>query len=236
MPRQLHTLGLALFIAGIVGGSTFLATRGNSSDVRSAVAGAATDLAPAVAAPTAVPASRVRFREYTIPAGTRLDVRLQTPVSSRTSRVEDRVQAVLASPIVLDDTEVLPGGSMILGNVSSVRRSGKVKGRASVAMQFTSVALPGTGQRYAIASSYARVAPATKADDAKKIAIPAAGGAVVGAIVGGKKGAAIGSAIGGGAGTAVVLSTAGHEVDLGRGRRMVLRLQRSVTVRVAINQ
>ena len=45
------------------------------------------------------------------------------------------------------------------------------------------------------------MAEATKKDDAVKIGAPAAGGAIIGAIAGGKKGALIGAAIGGGAGT-----------------------------------
>ena len=43
------------------------------------------------------------------------------------------------------------------------------------------------------------VAPATKKKDALTIGLPAAGGAVVGALVDGKKGAGIGAAVGGGA-------------------------------------
>jgi len=51
-------------------------------------------------------------------------------------------------------------------------------------------------------------------------------------LIGGKKGAAIGTAAGGGAGTAVVLSTRGKEVHLGKGAAMTLRLAEPVTVRV----
>ena len=63
----------------------------------------------------------------------------------------------------------------------------------------------------------ARTAAATKKKDAVEIGAPAAGGAIIGALVGGKKGALIGTAIGGGAGTAVVLSTRGKEVRLPKG-------------------
>ena len=49
------------------------------------------------------------------------------------------------------------------------------------------------------------MAPATKKKDALKIGVPAAGGASIGALVGGKKGAGIGALAGGGAGTAYVL-------------------------------
>jgi len=76
------------------------------------------------------------------------------------------------------------------------------------------------------------VAPATKKKDAMTIGAPAAGGALVGALVGGKKGAGIGAAAGGGAGTAVVLTTRGKEVRVGRGAILSVRLTEPLTIRV----
>ena len=64
-----------------------------------------------------------------------------------------------------------------------------------------------------------------------KIGVPAAGGALIGAVAGGKKGAAIGAAVGGGAGTAVVLDTRGKEVGIGRGAALTLRLAAPVVVK-----
>ena len=89
---------------------------------------------------------------------------------------------------------------------------GKVKGRASLGLHFSAVAVANRDETTPIDADVSFVSESSKSDDVKKIAIPAAGGAAVGAIIGGKKGAAIGGAIGGGAGTAVVLSTSGDEV------------------------
>ena len=50
--------------------------------------------------------------------------------------------------------------------------------------------------------------------------------------MGGKKGALIGAAAGGGAGTAVVVSTRGKEVRLGKGASMSLRLTQPLTIRI----
>lgn len=174
----------------------------------------------------------VRYQEYTIPAGTRISVRLANTVSSESSRVEDPVSATLTSPIVIDGARVLPAGSVLRGDVVSVQRSGKVKGRASLGLRFNT--LTARGHEYPIVARVSRVAPATKADDAKKIGIPAAAGAAIGAIVGGGKGALVGTAVGGGAGTAVVLSTPGKPVTLARGRVLTVSLARSVDVRVPL--
>jgi hypothetical protein len=67
-----------------------------------------------------------------------------------------------------------------------------------------------------------------------KIGIPAAGGALIGAIIGGGKGAAIGATIGGGGGTAAVLMTPGKEIRLSSGTTIAVALDGPVDVRVPV--
>jgi hypothetical protein len=87
-----------------------------------------------------------------------------------------------------------------------------------------------------MAARFEVIAAATKREDAAKIGIPAAGGAIIGGLIRGKKGAAIGTAIGGGAGTAVVLSTPGREIRLPRGTVLTLPLDQAIDVRVPIDK
>ena len=173
-----------------------------------------------------------RFREYRVPSGTRLSVRVEEGVGSATSTVGDAVSASLADAVRIDGVDVLPAGSPVRAQVSDAAPSAKVKGRARLSLLFSGVAAHGAS--YAFEDSYAMVAPATKARDAKTIGIPAAGGAVLGAVLGGKKGAAIGAAVGGGAGTAVVLTTAGKEVGLASGTKVSLTLDRPLEVKVPV--
>ena len=183
--------------------------------------------------PVATTGAAVVTREVTIPAGTPLSIILETPVSSETSRVEERVNAHLARAIVVNGATVVPEGSSVGGVVTDAKRSGKVKGRAHVAVRFDSLTPSGSNDRYAIhTSSVGRTAEGTKGKDALEIGAPAAGGALIGALVGGKKGALVGGAVGGGAGTAVVLSTRGKEVKLAKGAALTLRLVQPVTVKV----
>jgi hypothetical protein len=175
-----------------------------------------------------------KFREFTVPDGTRLSLELQSPVSSETSRVEDRVEARLDNAIRVDGVEVLPAGTRVSGEVTAVQDAGKVKGRASLAMRFNRVTVG--DESYPIAATFAMTAPSTKKQDAEKIGIPAAGGAIIGAIIGGKKGAAIGGAIGGGAGTAHVLMTEGKDVALASGAQIAVALQQPLDVKVPIDR
>ena len=148
-------------------------------------------------------ASAAGAREITLPAGTRLPIVLDTPVGSDTSRAEQAVHAHLSRPVTIGGATVLTAGSRVSGVVTDAKRSGKVKGRAHVAVRFdTLVAGGGDAERYAIrTASVGRLAPATKKKDALEIGAPAAGGAIIGALVGGKKGALIGGLVGGAAGT-----------------------------------
>jgi hypothetical protein len=189
------------------------------------------DLRLKPADPSPAPA-KAKFREVTLPASTRLSLKLDTPVSSATSRVESVVRGELTEPVVRDGITIVPAGARVSGLVSGVQASGKVKGRASLELTFNELSFADAS--YPIDAHYSAVAPATKAKDAKTIGIPAAGGAIVGAVVGGKKGAAIGAAAGGGAGTAVVLSTPGREVALQPGAELSLQAGRTITVRVPL--
>lgn len=176
-------------------------------------------------------ASAPRLRDVTLPAGTRLRLRLETSHASNTSRVEDLVQAHLAAPVVVDGRTVLDTNDTVTGHVVSARPSGKVKGRGYLAVRFSELRADGDG--YDISTrTWAREAPGTKTKDAATIGVPAGVGAVVGGLVGGKKGAAVGAGVGAGAGTGVVLGTSGREVSLPRGATVIVRLSTPLTVRV----
>lgn len=185
-----------------------------------------------VTPPPASAESGATLADVTIPAGTRLPIVLDTAVGSDISRAEQPVNAHLSRAIVINGHAVLPQGSRVSGVVTDATRSAKVKGLAHVAVRFDTLVPAGEDQRYRIrTAAVGRTAPATKKKDALEIGAPAAGGAIIGGIIGGKKGAAIGTAAGGGAGTAVVMSTRGKEVRMGKGTVLTLRLAEPLTVR-----
>jgi len=224
--------GQAPAAASAATGAPAAAATAGLSATASDAAGRSATPAPAAAA-TVAPASAAVVREATLPAGTRLQVVLDTGVGSDTSRTEEAVQAHLSSPVVVHGDTVLAEGTRVGGIVTNAERSGKVKGRAHIAVRFDSITPRGDDERYRIrTAAVQRTAAATKKKDAVKIGGGAAGGAIIGAIVGGKKGAAIGTAVGGGAGTAAVLSTRGDEVHMPKGSALTLRLSEPVTIRI----
>ena len=171
------------------------------------------------------------LREITIPAGTTLRLKLQSAIGSDSSAVEDTVRAELRQAVSVDGQPVLPAGTEVVGVVTDVARSGRVKGRAHIAYRFSS--LRAAGERYDIkTSTLSHRAEATKSEDATKIGIGAGAGAAVGALLGGGSGAAKGAVIGGAGGTGVVLATRGKEVHLGPGAQVTTKLTAPLVVRV----
>ena len=175
-----------------------------------------------------------KFREYTVPEDTTLRLSIETPLSSETAKLEDVVEATLASPVSVDNVEVLPAGSTVRGTVTGVESAGKVKGRASMALQFNTLIV--RDERVPISSRWSAQAESTKKSDAKKIGIGAGAGAVIGGLIGGGKGAATGAAIGGGAGTAMVLTSEGKPIVLSKGEDISVKLLNPIEVKVPIGK
>jgi hypothetical protein len=168
-----------------------------------------------------------------IPAGTVIGVALASPIASDTSRNEDVVRAALRDDVTLEDGTMLEAGSEVVGHVVAAERSGRVKGRARIAILFST--LNYDGETYDLRTDVVeRIADATKSQDATKIGIGAGAGAALGAILGGGSGAAKGAAIGAAAGTGTVLATRGEEVRLEAGAPMEMRLAGPLSLRVKV--
>lgn len=195
-------------------------------------AAAAPVSAPPAVAPAPAPAAPPvpEYREITVPAGTRLSIELRSALASDTSQVEDPVRGVLRQAVSVDGAEALPAGTALGGSVTEALRAAKVKGRARLALRFTSITIDDAEQPIAT-DRIAREAAGTKKNDAAKVGIGAGAGALVGAIAGGKKGALVGGAVGAGAGTGVVLATRGDEVTLGAGAVVTTTLREPLVVR-----
>jgi hypothetical protein len=130
--------------------------------------------------------------EMEVPVGAPLDVVLDTSVSSDTNKAEDAVKGHVAKAVDVSGMTTIPAGSQVSGNVVDAKPSGKVKGRALIAIRFNRVIVANTPYTIRTAS-IVREAEATKGDDAKKVGI------------------------GAGAGGGVVLATKGKEVSLASG-------------------
>ncbi|HEX3879223.1 MAG TPA: hypothetical protein VHW24_19705 [Bryobacteraceae bacterium] len=139
--------------------------------------------------------------DATIPAGTRLRVRLDQSLGTKRDRSGERFYASLAAPVVVHGRTILPVGTRFIGHLTQSKPSGRLKGRAVIAVRLDR--LDAQGRQYPVTtSSITFESHNRKGHDLKWIGGIAGVGAAIGAIAGGGTGALIGAGAGAGAGTA----------------------------------
>ena len=183
--------------------------------------------------PTAKKRTTTRRVAPLVPVGTDLKVRINDTLSSKDSRVGDRFTATVIDPSRFDEARVT-------GHISSINKSGKVKGRTSMNLAFDSVELR-DGRRGVLHGYVTRVYgdDSGQADNeggvesgsrtkqtVKRAGIGATVGAIVGGIAGGGKGAAIGLIIGGAGGAGSLAVKGSKELKIESGTEMLVHVTR----------
>jgi hypothetical protein len=161
-----------------------------------------------------------------------IGLQIETPVSSERAQVEDRVEARVMRDVSVDGRTAIPAGSRALGAVTLVERGGKVKERARLGVRFHTLVLADGTQLPIRTEAILREGDSPTGESAKKIGGAAVGGAILGAIMGGKKGAIIGGATGAAGGTAVVVAGDRNAATLPVGAVVTVRLSSPVSVEV----
>lgn len=178
-----------------------------------------------------------------IPQGTHLLLRMVNSISTRTARAGDRIYLRTASPVLVNGQFVVPVDSYAEGVVTRSVRSGRVKGRAELAIRIDTLTVP-SGKTIRIAPQLSAVDSGgteqkvdendirqggTKGKDAQTIAETTGAGAAIGGLaVQSWKGAGIGAGAGGAVGLAETLLTRGREVDLRQGSTVDVVFNRAV--------
>ncbi|MEO7652334.1 MAG: hypothetical protein ABIZ80_17860, partial [Bryobacteraceae bacterium] len=85
-----------------------------------------------------------------IPAGAHVLLKMVNSINTRTAQQGDYAYLQTASPISIDGRIVVPDGSYVQGVVARARRSGRVTGRAALAIRLETLTLP-SGKVYTIA-------------------------------------------------------------------------------------
>lgn len=165
-----------------------------------------------------------------VPAGTVLTLALDTALSSDTSQVGDAFTATVVESILSENRVVIPEGSRIEGKVTEAVAAKRGAGNGRLGLGFNALRLP-SGYKTGIVGSFQEVTESKKGRNAAIIGGSAAGGALLGRILGkNTKGAVIGSIIGGGVGTAVVMGKEGMQAKLAADTPFEIRLEESVQV------
>jgi hypothetical protein len=182
-----------------------------------------------------------------IPQGTHVLLRMENSVNTRTAKEGDFVYLRTAVPIANSGEIAVPAGSYVQGVVAEAKQSGRVKGRAQLAIRLETLTL-GSGKVYKFSPHLSSVdsgetgqkvegpentveqAP-SRGQDAGRVAILAGSGAAIGGIADRSwKGAGIGAGVGSAVGLATVLLTRGKEVELRQGSTLDVVFDRPVSL------
>jgi hypothetical protein len=181
---------------------------------------------------------------YTVSSGERFRVRMNETLSSKTARVGDRFTTTVTEPVYSNTgVIVIPVGSKVIGRVDAVKAAKKGGDPGTISVSFNQVELP-NGVRRAINGSLTDLDTKkaksdnegnASGDDRKNDKIifiggGAAGGAILGAAVGGGKGALIGGILGAGAGLLGERLTKGEDAEVKSGTEFGVYLNQSISM------
>ena len=165
-----------------------------------------------------------------IPAGTNLDVRLNSGLSSEDNTDGDSFEGELEDPLVVGEKVAIPKGAEVKGKVTKAVKSGRLKQRAELWVTLTEVTF--RGKQWPISTSTTGHKEGSKTT--RNILFIGGGGgagAAIGGIAGGGKGAGIGAAIGAGSGLAGAMLTGKRDIKFPAETLLRFELEEQLTIR-----
>ena len=178
-------------------------------------------LAMAMVAPTAAEAAA---KTITVPAGTRILVRMVDSIDSSKQKTGYRFTATLETNMQAVDEVVARRGTTVYGRLASASSAGRMKGSSGLTLELTDIVINGTAYPL-LTSSYEVKGKGEGGNTAKKVVGGAGLGALIGGIAGGGKGAGIGVLAGLAGGTAIAASKKGEQLSIPSESLLEFRLE-----------
>jgi hypothetical protein len=179
----------------------------------------------------AIAAAQTKKR-MTVPAGTRILIRMVDSIDSTKQQTGYRFTATLETNLQAEDTIVAPRGTKLYGRLAQASSAGRMSGSSELTLELTDIVINGTAYPL-LTSTYEVKGKGEGGKTAKKVVGGAGLGALIGGIAGGGKGAAIGAGAGAATGTAVAASKKGQQLQIPSEALLEFRLQQPVSLPVA---
>ena len=171
-------------------------------------------------------------KRITVPAGTRILIRLVDSIDSAKQQTGYRFTATLETNLQAEDTVVAPRGTTLYGRLAEASSAGRMSGSSELTLELTDIVIKGTAYPL-LTSTYEVKGKGEGGNTAKKVVGGAGLGALIGGLAGGGKGAGIGALAGAGAGTAVAASKKGQQLQIPSETLLEFRLQQPVSLPAA---
>lgn len=182
-----------------------------------------------------------------LPSGTGIKMKLETPLSTQTSKAGDTFAGRVTEAVMLNGKAVIPVGAALKGRVVKVSEPRRIKGMPTLDLMPDEITMP-DGSRYAITAVVVDTSaehtsvndegqikgPGHDKRDLLEMGVGTGAGVGVGAAAGGGKGALIGGVIGGGA-TVIHWLTRRHSANLPAGTEIVMELNRPMALSAVSN-
>ncbi|HSY66204.1 MAG TPA: hypothetical protein VK829_16545 [Terriglobales bacterium] len=171
-------------------------------------------------------------QKITIPAGTRILVRMIDSVDSSKQKAGYRFSASLETNLQDDNVVVAPRGTLVYGVLASASSAGRMSGSSELTLELTDIVINGTAYPL-LTSTYAVKGSGEGGNTAKKVIGGTGLGALIGGIAGGGKGAGIGALVGLAGGTAIAASKKGEQLTIPSESLLEFRLAQPAPLPVA---
>jgi hypothetical protein len=152
-------------------------------------------------------------QQVTVPAGTRILVRMQDSIDSKNSKAGTRFTATLETNLTAVNTIVARAGTTVYGRLTEAKSAGRMKGGANLTLELTDIVLNGTAYPL-VTGTYEIESKGNGKGTTTKVLGGAGLGALIGGIAGGGKGAGIGALAGGALGTGVSAAKKGEQLEI----------------------
>ena len=183
---------------------------------------------PAAAKPAPAPQPAAAPKPVTVPAGTKLNIRLVQGIDVDASAAGQTFKATIDDPVMMGGSIVIPRGATAVVQAAKVEQSGKMKGSDKITLKLNSISFG--GKAYPITTEYVESKGSGEGKKTgRKVAGGAGLGAIVGGIAGGGSGAAIGAAVGG-AGGAIMAASGEEHLKLPSETRLTFQLSAAISV------
>ena len=177
--------------------------------------------APAPAPPPPPPPPPQAKAKPTVPAGTRLTLRMAESIDTSRHKAGHRFIAKLEADLVAEGVVVAPRGTTVYGQLVSASSSGRVAGSSSLTVAFTDILI--NNQMYPISTE----PMSGKTDNtARKSGRQIGRAAVIGGLIDGSSGAKTGAAVGAGA----AILTSGNQAGIPSGTLLDTQLRAPLTI------